>query len=251
MQRSQVLLPGSDGQPWLITFGVNDAGEAVPGGFTAYRFDPWRGAFVASDLDLGAEPLVGEPRFVATGPDAFVWFGEDTTGPALHGVRLGTRSAFSSDVPLVVLRDAGDATRPAHLAPDHPLDASLQYDSARGVLQFGRGSATCVWISDAQFADFSAQIAFSPGATPGLQLGSQQILDPTSAAADPNCHLPDTDANADAASIEVQRVANRVSLSIGAAHTSCELDTARLPIGVCGSDLGPTEVTLIDVKRGG
>ncbi|HEY1535801.1 MAG TPA: hypothetical protein VGF76_17395, partial [Polyangiaceae bacterium] len=246
-----VLLPGSDGQPWLITFGVNGAGEAVPGGFTAYRFDPWHGAFVATDLDLGAEPLVSAPRFVATGADAFVWFGEDTTGPALHGVRLGTRSAFSSDVPLVVLRDTDDATRPAHLAPDHPLDASLQYDSARGVLQFGRGSATCVWISDAQFADFSAQIAFSSGATPRLQLGSQQILDPTSAAADPNCHLPAAHANADAGSIQVQRSASRVSLSIGAAHTSCELDTARLPIGVCGSDLGPTEVTLIDVKRGG
>jgi len=246
-----VLLPGSDGRPWLVTFGVDAAGDAAPGEFTAYRFDPWQGAFVASDLDLGAEPLVSTPRFVATGPDAFVWFAEDADGPELHGVRLGTRSAFSSDLPLVVLRDADDATRPAHLAPDHPPDASLRYDSARGVLQFGRGSATCVWISDAQFADFSAQIAFSSGATPRLQLGSQQLLDPTSADADPNCHLPATDANADAGSIQVQRIGNHVSLSIGVAHTSCELDSARMPIGVCGSDLGPTEVTLIDVKRGG
>jgi hypothetical protein len=245
-----VLLPGSDGQPWLITFGVDGAGEPAPGNFAAYRFDPWQGTFVASDLDLGDQPLVSAPRFVATGADAFVWFGEDTNGAVLQGIRLGTRSSFSSDVPLVVLRDTDDATQPAHLAPDHPPDATLQYDSTRGVLQFASGSATCVWISDAEFADFSAQIAFSSGVAPGIQLGSQQILDPTSAAADPNCHLPAADSSA-GASIQVQRVGSHVSLSIGATHTSCELSSARLPMGVCGSDLGPTEVSLIDVTRGG
>ena len=246
-----VLLPGSDGQPWLITFGIDGAGKPAPGNFAAYRFDPWQGTFVASDLDLGAQALVSVPRFVATGADAFVWFGEDTNGTELQGVRLGTRSTFSSDVPLVVLRDTDDTTRPAHLAPDRPPNASLRYDSVRGVLQFGSGSATCVWISDAEFADFSAQVAFSSSVTPGIQLGSQQILDPTSAAADPNCHLPATDTSAGSGSIQVQRVGSHVSLSIGATHTSCELSSPRLPIGVCGSDLGPTEVSLIDVTRGG
>jgi hypothetical protein len=244
-----VLLPGSDGRPWLITAGVDEAGTAAPGNFAAYRFDPWQGAFVVTDLDLGAQPPVSAPRFVATGADAFVWFGEDTSGAALHGVRLGTRSAFSSDVPLVVLRDADDATRPAHLAPDHPLDASIRYDSALGVLQFGSGSATCVWISDAEFADFSAQIAFSSSVTPRLQLGGQQIADPASPAADPNCHLPSADASA--GSIQVQRLGNHVSLNIGATHSNCELSSARVPIGVCGSDLGPTEVTSISVQRSG
>ncbi len=247
-----VLLPGSDGQPWLITVGVDETGAAAPGNFVGYRFDPWQGAFVVTDLDLGAQPFVGPPRFVATGPDAFVWFGQDSNGAALQGVRLGTRSAFSSDVPLVVLRATEDATRPAHLAPDHPPDAdAIQYDSARGVLQFGTGSATCVWISDAEFADFSAQIAFSAGATPRIQLGSQPIADPSSAAADPSCLLPSKDASGESGSIHVQRIAGHVSLSIGAAQTTCDLSSARLPIGVCGSDLGTTEITLIDVKRGG
>ncbi|HEX7452779.1 MAG TPA: hypothetical protein VF294_10855, partial [Polyangiaceae bacterium] len=247
-----VLLPGSDGQPWLITVGVDQTGAAAPGKFVAYRFDPWQGAFAVTDLDLGAQPLVGAPRFVATGPDAFVWFGQDSTGPALQGVRSGTRSAFSSDVALVVLRAAEDATRPAHLAPDHPPDAdAIHYDSGRGVLQFGKSSATCVWISDAEFADFSAQIDFSAGAAPRIQLGNQPIADPSSAAADPSCQLPSADASGSSGSIHVQRIAGHVSLSIGAAQTSCDLTSARLPIGVCGSDLGVTEVTLIDVKRGG
>jgi hypothetical protein len=245
-----VLLPGSDGQPWLITAGVDQAGNAAPGNFATYRFDPWQGSFVVTDLDLGAQPLVAAPRFVATGADAFVWFGEDADGPALHGIRLGTRSAFSSDVALVALRDANDATRPAHLAPDHSPEAdAVHYDSARGVLQFGNASATCVWISDAEFANFSAQIGFSAGTTPRIQLGSQQIANASSAAADPNCHLPSADTGS-AGSIHVQRVGGHVSLRIGATQTNCDLSTARLPIGVCGSDLGPTEVTLIDVKRG-
>jgi hypothetical protein len=246
-----LLLPGSDGEPWLITEGVDQAGGAAPGNFVAYRFDPWQGSFVVTDLDLGAQPPVAVPRFVATGADAFVWFGEDADGPVLQGTRLGTRSAFSSDVALVALRDADDATRPAHLAPDHPPDAdAAQYDSARGVLQFGSASATCVWISDAEFADFSAQIGFSAGAMPRIQLGSQQIVDPSSAAADPTCHLPAADTTS-AGSIHLQRVGSHVSLNIGATQTSCALSSARLPIAVCGSDLGPTEVTLIDVKRGG
>ncbi|HEX3853092.1 MAG TPA: hypothetical protein VHW01_19150 [Polyangiaceae bacterium] len=247
-----VLLPGSDGQPWLVTAGVDQTGSAAPGNFVAYRFDPWQGAFAVTDLDLGAQPFVGAPRFVATGPDAFVWFGADSNGPVLQGVRLGTRSAFSSDVPLVVLRGTDDATRPAHLAPDHLPDSdAVRYDSVRGVLHFGTGSPTCVWISDAEFADFSAQIEFSTAAAPRIQLGGQQIADPSSAAADLSCLLPAVDSSGGSGSIHVQRVAGHVSLSIDAAQTSCDLSSAPLPLGVCGSDLGPTEVTLIDVKRGG
>jgi hypothetical protein len=248
-----VLLPGSDGQPWLVTVGVNAAGEADAGSSLAYRFDPWQSVFQSVDLDLGAQRFVGPPRFVATGLDAFVWFGEDALGPALHGARLGTRSAFSSDVALVTLRDSEDAQRPAHLVPDQPPAQSLRYDSTRGVLHFETASsadaAPCVWISDADFADFSAQIAFSSRTPPMLRFGEQRFLAPSAPGVGATCRLP-ADSSTEG-SIRVQRSGSHVSLSMGAATSSCELGVGRLPIGVCGSELGSSEVTAVSVTRGG
>jgi hypothetical protein len=246
------LLPGSDGRPWLITAGVNSAGAAVANAYVGYRFDPWQNAFVAVDLDLG-EPSASSPtRFVSTGPDAFVWLGEDATGPVLQGIRLGNRSVFSNDLDLIAMRDADDAAHPAHLVPDHPPGTSVQYDSLHGVLQLAvaesAATRTCVWISDAEFADFSAQVAFSSSAAPTLELGTQQFSDVNSADVDPNCQLPVLDVST-GGSVLLERSGSHVSLNIDTAHSACDIGSARVPIGVCGSELGPVNVTLISVTR--
>ncbi len=48
----------------------------------------------------------------------------------------------------------------------------------------------CVWISDARYADFSAEIAFSSGFSPSLRLGNSEFVAPGTANADSACLLP-------------------------------------------------------------
>jgi hypothetical protein len=250
-----ILLPGSDSRPWLISEGVDDSGQPAPGAYVAYRFDPWAQTFVPADLDLGVSDATDAPRFVATGADAFVWFGEDGSTPALRGLRLGTRSAYTNDVDLVTLRDSDDATRPAHLAPDQPPGTSVQYDSVHGILHFenveesARSSRVCVWISDADYADFSAEVAFSSQATPTIQLGTQALADPRDSEVDSTCALPLNVAGPGV--LELDRRDGNVRLIIGGAQSTCNLGAGRLPLGVCGSSLGPVQVTRISVTRGG
>lgn len=246
-----VLLPGSDGRPWLVTSGVDADGNAAPGSSVAYRFDPWQKAFVETDLDLGTPASNIPPRFVSTGTDAFVWFEQDADGPVLQGVRWGTRSTFVNDVELITLRDAEDARRPAHLAPDHPPGNDVQYDSAHGVLGFAKVRATdanpCVWITDAQYADFSARIDFSSAAAPTLKLGETPIKEPASADTSA-CRLPTVNTAA-GASLELVRTGTQLSIKLGTESATCSVLGERLPLGMCGSQLGAVAVTRLSVTR--
>ncbi|MEO8920883.1 MAG: hypothetical protein ABI488_25940 [Polyangiaceae bacterium] len=245
------LLPGSDGRPWLVTSGVNADGHAARGSFVAYRFDPWQKAFVETDLDLGTPTSDIPPRFVSTGADAFVWFEQDANGPVLQGARWGTRSTFVSDVELVTLRDAEDARRPAHLTPDHPPNSDVQYDSAHGVLAFTKARASapnqCVWISDAQYADFSARIDFSSATAPTLKLGAMPIENAASTDTGA-CRLPNT-GTAAGASLELVRTGTQLSVKMGTESARCSVLGERLPLGVCGSQLGAVAVTRLSVTR--
>jgi hypothetical protein len=251
-----VLAQGSDGRPWLVASDVDQSNQPLPGTFALYRFDPWQKRFDPVDTDLGFDQSLSQARLVSTGPDAFVWFGADGHGPVMRGVRLGTRSAFTSDVPLVSLRDG--SLRPAHLAPDHAPNGNVSYDADLGKLLFSAlspaSTPVCVWISDAEYGDFSAQVAFSSTTPPALRLGSQLLSDPNSAGSSPTCQLPVVSANNTANSVSLHRKAGHLTLDIGAATASCELDVAialaRLPFGVCQSELGPAEVTQITVTRG-
>jgi len=227
------LLPGSDGRPWLIANGPESRALELQ------RFNPWQGRFepVLSELALGAAR--DQPRFVSTGLDAFVWLGKDAQGVALTGARLATRSAFSTDIPLVTPRDPDDAARPAHLVPDHAPSRELEYEGGPGALVFeasAPGAAkTCVWISDARFAEFSAEISYSSAAAPGLRLGTTDCLLPT---------------GGDGGRILLERSGIRASLTVGNARGECMVSDARVALGVCASELGQARVTRISVKRG-
>jgi hypothetical protein len=249
-----ILAQGSDGRPWLIAADVDQLGQPVPGSFALYRFDPWQKRFDAVDFELDFGHLLNQSRLVSIGPDAFVWLDGDTDGPVFRGVRFGTRSAFTSDVSLVELTDG--TQRPAHLAPDQPPDVNVSYTAKPAALRFSAvdssSTPTCVWVADAEYGDFSAAIEFSSDTPPTLRLGAQAISDPNSAHPSSPCQLPVLGA---AGTIGIERKGAHVTLTIGAANSSCGLDAtilpARVPFGVCQSALGPATVTKITVTRGG
>jgi hypothetical protein len=247
------LLPGTEGGPWLIADGDSPAGEASSASHPAlYRFDPWRASFEPAGTELGLARALAPPQFVAMGSDSFAWLMQDAGGVVLEGVRLGTRSAFSSDIPLVTPRHPSDPSRPAHLVPDQPPSAALSYEPGRGALAFAASASdtleTCVWISDARFADFSAEFDFSSDVSPTLRLGPTPLVE--SGAADTgSCHLPVRPAGSEGGRILLERVGSHIAMTIGEAHSECRVGAQRLPVGVCASALGPARVTLVSVKR--
>ena len=247
------LLPGTDGGPWLVADSDQPGSPDSAGRPALYRFNPWQGTFelVLTPGELGLSHAPG--RFVGLGLDAFAWLTEDAQGVVLNGIRLGTRSAFSSDVPLVTPRHPNDPSRPAHLVPDHPPSADLDYEGAPAALAFATSasgaSSPCVWISDALFANFSAEISFSSSQSPSLRLGTTQFVDPKAHAASASCRLPTLPADGKADRILLERVGDRASLSIGNAHSECSVSARRLPVAVCASDLGPVRVTRVSVTR--
>ena len=241
-----VLLAGSDGRPWLVAAALNGNGQPLAHTRALYRFDPWQKSFSRADPELQSS---AEARFVSTGPDAFVWLDEDDLGSVVRGARLGTRSSYSSDATLIELPASDDASRPAHLAPDQPLNGEAHYD---GALSFARADAgstkPCVWVSDALFSDFSASIEFTSAAAPGLRIGARGFVDPSSSDADPACVLPVASGSG---TLLVKRTGNHVSLTIGAARSACQISASRVELGLCASELGPVRLTRLRVTRGG
>jgi len=241
-----LLLSGSDGRPWLIATGVDADGNGNPRTRALYRFDPWQQRFDPIELDLGFNETLDPTRIVATGPDAFVWLGSDGSGSFTRGVRLGTRSAYASDVALVSLSE--DFARPAHLSPDHVPSADVVYDAGAGTLILGQADADappdCVWVADAKYGDFSAKLTFTAGAMPALSVGRTRIdLD---AACAPPALTPAT------TELILRRAKSLVTLDAGATTTRCELadGSARIPLGLCRSSAGSSRVTGLAITRG-
>ena len=246
-----VLLPGSDGRPWLIAEGSVDD-PSVRAHHTVYRFDPWQKAFSPVAVDLGLQESPGPLRFIATGPDAFAWLTrDDSSAPILRGVRLGARSRFSNDGRLVELRDPDDSRRPAHLVPDHPPGVELDYNSQTGTLSFAASVSACAWIADARFADFSASITFTSPTAPSLRIGAQLLSNLNPTAPDSACHLPafDEEGGGSGGTLLLERRGSQLTTTIAGVHAQCALPEGRLPFAVCGSPRGATQIALITAKR--
>jgi hypothetical protein len=173
---SPILLPGSDGRPWLI------AAEAdaldVP---RLYRFDPWAKLFEPADVPAELRlPRPGFPQPIAIDPDAFVWLDDDANGEhgELVGLRLGTRNRYAQDVALVLSSDPLDPGRPMHLAPASPLDASEVYDGGQLHLapNDDGGLGVTVWVTDTDYADVSISVHLgADSALPVLVLGDTPL----------------------------------------------------------------------------
>jgi hypothetical protein len=250
-----ILIPGSDGRPWLVAADLDQAAQPIPGSLALYRFDPWAKTFESVSVDLGFQSGQDQSRVISTGPDTIVWLNVDGDGAVIQGARLGTRSAFVSDVALVG-SDPEDVARPAHLAPDRSPDGHVSYDGALQFEQLAAGATpTCVWIADAEYGDFSAKIEFSSASAPTVRLGPQTVLTADSPAQTSDCRFPVLGAAAAGKSvISVQRVGAHLTLSSAPSSSSCNLDaavgTARIPFGVCQSEAAHVTVTQISVKRG-
>jgi hypothetical protein len=113
-----ILIPGSDGSPWLVAATAEE--PTIP---RLFRFDPWRARFALSDVPDGLRlPRPGRPAPISVDPDAFVWLDDDEQHGELLGLRLGTRNRFTQDLALVLLSEPMDPGRPRHLVPSRPLD---------------------------------------------------------------------------------------------------------------------------------
>lgn len=164
-----ILLPGSDGSPWLVA--ALDGAPDVP---RLFRFDPWNQRFTLSSAPVDLRlPRSGFPAPIAIDPDAFAWLDEVGERGELLGLRLGTRSRFSQDVALVLRSDPLDPSRPVHLAPDRPLMTMLSdvYTAAR--LTLDAASGVTVLVTDTDYADVTVTVHVDPSspALPVVVLG--------------------------------------------------------------------------------
>ena len=102
-----------------------------------------------------------------------------------------------------------------------------------------------MWIADAQYAAFSAQIEFSSAAVPTLKLGSSQVSEPDS---DATCKLPAPGTGADG-KLEVVRNGAQLQAKVGDQSVSCDVPAERAALALCGSTAGSVAVTALSVRR--
>jgi hypothetical protein len=234
-----VLLPGSDGAPWLVAESALD-----PGSPRLLRFDPWRARFFELGSPESRLPRAGFPEPVAVGLDTFVWLDEHEGHGELLGLRLGTRSRYTNDLALVLVADAQDAGRPAHLAPDRPLLAPERYDG-RLWLDPSSSSPATVSVADTDYADVTVTIHLQgAGSAPprvllsGAELGGDA------------CPWPGSEAPAGGTDLAVvTRSDARARLRYRGAERVCESPTGRVTVAV-KAGAKPSVIGRIDVVRG-
>jgi hypothetical protein len=234
-----ILLPGSDGRPWLIASESDVSGAAAPTNYALYRFDPWLASFARESADLGLSGKSQAPRFVPTGTDAFLWLDEPDAASVLTSARFGARGPFARDVGLVLATDALTPGRPAHMAPDRPPERALTYT---GALHIEAGAAACVWITDTTYADFSLDLSNS-GEPPRLRLGPDEIGGDT-------CAWPAADEDAGTGqTLHLSRTGSSVTLTRGGQTRMCTVSSARVSIGVCAPLSAQSVVHGLSIER--
>jgi len=235
-----ILLPGSDGMPWLVA-----ASAATPEKPQLFRFNPWAGRFgpalVPDSLTL---PKPGMPQPVALGPDAFVWFDDDEAAGMLVGLRLGTRNRFTQDLALVLQSDPLE-TRPQHLVPESAPGTAVDYDGKLRLNGKAKSleSDVTVRVADTDYADVTVQVQLSRGAPPLVVLGDTALGGPA-------CPWPAGNARGGDFDLPtVVRHEGRAELLFQGGHRSCQVATGRLELGLRANG-GQTVVKQLDVRRG-
>lgn len=234
-----VLLPGSDGSPWLVAASAED--PTIP---RLFRFNPWAGRFGPANVPDGLRlPKPDGPRPLAVDPDAFVWVDdEDDSEGALLGLRLGTRNRYTQDLALVLLSDPFEA-RPQHLVPEAPLGNGVSYD---GKLRFSGNTAgdagVTVRVADTDYADVTIQLHVSEGVPPQVLLGATPL-------GGDQCPWPTGDARGGDFDLPtIARHGRQAVLLFQGKSRSCPVETGRLQLGLRGGD-GPSVVEQLDVLR--
>jgi hypothetical protein len=238
-----ILLPGSDGSPWLVAENL-----AEPGIPRLFRFNPWGARFapapVSDDVRL---PKPGTPQPLVIDPDAFVWIDDSPAAGQLLGLRLGTRNRYTQDLALVLMSDAIE-TRPLHLVPDRPLGDSVSYD---GKLRFS-GSATvpakrpdadlAIRVADTDYADVTVKLHLGEGPPPQVLLGPTPL-------GGLNCPWPEGNERGGSFDLPtVVRQAGLAQLLFHGGNRSCQVLTGRLELGLRAGDEASV-VEQLDVQR--
>lgn len=227
-----ILLPGSDGSPWLVA-----ASSSAPAEPRLFRFDPWRSRFVATSV-AGPLPRPGFPTPVAVDLDTFVWLDEQGQGGQLLGMRLGTRSRYAQDLALVLQEDPLDPGRPLHLVPHRAAARAEElYD---GRLLLDPEAPVVVSIADTDYADVTVTLHLQEGsAPPRLLLGATEL-------GGRDCPWPD--GGEDATLAVIARQGTRAELRFAGARRTCTLTRERVTIAVAtGSER--SVIGRIDVQR--
>lgn len=228
-----ILLPGSDGSPWLVAAAAN-----TPETPRLFRFNAWAKRFDLADVpDSLRLPRPGMPQPLALDPDAFVWLDDDGDRGELLGLRLGTRNRFTQDLALVLFSDPIEA-RPQHLVPDGPTGDAVSYDG-RLTLQSPEVS---VRVADTDFADLTVQLRLIKGPPPVVMLGDTPLGGDA-------CPWPDGDTfGGDADLPTIVRKSGRAQLLFHGGARSCPVAEGRLGLALRAGD-GVTVVRQLDVTR--
>lgn len=237
-----ILLPGSDGSPWLVASPLNEPTAQV-----LYRFNPWDGGFYAvsapGELRL---PRAGFPEPVVVAPDTFVWLDDVGEVGQLLGLKLGTRNRFAQDVALVAQPDEQVRSRPLHLAPERPLTAAERYDG-RLHLSSEAKPATVVRITDTDYADVTVQIHLLDDGG-AASVPPVVLLDDVPLGGE-NCAWPDGDARGGDADVPtLARKAEHVELRFHGARRACAAPKSRVSLGFTAG-AGDSLITRVDVLR--
>jgi hypothetical protein len=239
-----VLLPGSDGSPWLVAESLDE-----PGILRLFRFDPWASRFQPAPVPDGLRlPAPGMPQPLALDPDAFVWIDDDAdSGGELLGLRLGTRNRYTQDLALVLLSDPIEA-RPQHLVPEAPPGDRIRYD---GKLRLSGSPPpprplfdpdVAVRVADTDYADVTVALHVVEGSPPNVLLGTAEL-------GGPECPWPDGDARGGDFDLpSVIRHDGRATLLFHGGIQTCRVPAGRLELGLRARD-GESVIERLDVQR--
>ena len=237
-----VLLPGSDGGPWLVA-----AAADTPDLPRLFRFDPWAQHFDPAPVPDGLQlPRPDMPEPLAVDPDAFVWLDDDDATGRLMGLRLGTRNRFSQDIALVLLSDPIE-TRPQHLVPDRPLAGTISYDGTLMLSGAAPGrevpqAEVTIRVADTDYADLTLKVHLISGLPPRVVLGDVVL-------GGEDCAWPDGDARtADAVLPTIIRHENRAELLFHGGARACAVAGGRLELGVRAAG-GVSVIQQLEVVR--
>jgi hypothetical protein len=218
-----LLLPGTDGSPWLFV--------ETELGVRTLRFNPFRATFEAhADIGRVPDPKLVMPVSIA--PDHFVWIGPGDL-PALFGFRASTRSRYSNDVGLVATTQPLDPLWPAHLSPDRAPSNGLYTERA---FELEPGGAV-VYVTDALYGDVAIEVEFDAGPPPALLFGG----------ATTPCTFPDEVATSSERARFV-RVGSAFSFERAGTINRCEGPSGDFPVGL-RAGAAATRVSGLSLER--
>lgn len=228
-----ILLPGSDGRPWLVA-----SAAAAPDIPRLFRFDPWTQRFEPARVPDSVQlPKPGMPQPLALDPDAFVWMDDDGAAGQLIGLRLGTRNRFTQDLSLVLFSDPV-ATRPLHLVPERPIGQDVSYNG-----RLTLSGPVTIRVADTDYGDVTIKLHLASGEPPRVRLGIATL-------GGAECPWPaGAERGGDFELPTVVRQGNRAQLQFHGGTQACPVESGRLELGVLAGD-GVSVIQQLDVLRG-